>query len=122
MKTLAIILLSCLTLSAQNVAVPHWLTSSVDLAVDSEFFESLEITSDYIVIEAEKGDRIALWDNSGVLIFDYTFDKLQDYKLPIGYCLSGMYHLGVKKSGQTGKLVTLDIGKKSPMTVAHIGQ
>lgn len=120
MKTLITILITTLTLSlsAQSVMVPDWLIKVTHDIADMELFQEIEINGEHIYIKAREGDRIALWDNSGVVVFDVTFQREQNYQLDLGYLLSGVYHIGVKKAGDKGKRASLEITGNTTGTVA----
>lgn len=111
MKTTLFILLMSVTVSAQSLYTASWLEKVTDDIETRNFFETIEITSDFIYIPAQIGDRIALWDNSGVVLFDHAFASRQEFYLPIGYLLSGTYHLGFKRGDHQGKFTSWELAK-----------
>ena len=114
MKTVIIILLSTLTCLAQKESQLYWVEAVLDRSSALELYQKMEITADYIQIDIDSGDRVAMWNNSGIVLFDHQFTEECVFQLPVNYRLYGQYHLGFKKPGKKGVWTALYIGKDGP--------
>jgi hypothetical protein len=87
--------------------VDQWLLDAVTTA----FFETnVEVLPGFIFIQTKPGDRIAIWDASGLTHFEQTVSKEGESEVNTGFLLQGRYFLGIIKAGAAPMVKALDIG------------
>ena len=74
-----------------------------------EMIDCIEIWSDAIDIKAESGDEMAIWTNSGVVVFHHKFKEDTNLLLPLTFQFEGQYHLGYKRSGLSGNVTSFQM-------------
>ena len=74
-----------------------------------EMVDRIEIWPDAIDINAESGDEIAIWTNSGVVVFHHKFNEDTNLLLPMTFQFEGQYHLGYKRSGLSGNATSFQM-------------
>ena len=58
--------------------------------------EKIHFEYDAVEVMADPGDQVAIWNNSGIIQCWHRFDQSKAVVLPLGFYISGIYHLGFR--------------------------